>query len=79
MAAEAQVVPGQVADTAHAHQAHVPLQLVAHQAEGAFDPGFDLYTEYGGGVTITIGHGSVATPGTPQMLVELHRRAGRAS
>lgn len=47
--------------------------------EGPSDPGFDLYTEYGGGVTITIGHGSVATPGTPQMLVELHRRAGRAS
>ncbi len=46
--------------------------------DGPFDPGFDLYTEYGGGVTITIGHGSVATPGTPQMLVELHRRAGRA-
>ena len=47
--------------------------------EGPADPGFDLYTEYGGGVTITIGHGSVATPGTPQMLVELHRRAGRAT
>ncbi len=47
--------------------------------EGPTDPGFDLYTEYGGGVTITIGHGSIATPGTPQMLVELHRRAGRAS
>lgn len=46
--------------------------------EGPFDPGFDLYTEYGGGVTITIGHGSVATPGTPQMLLELHRRGGRA-
>ncbi len=46
--------------------------------EGPFDPGFDLFTEYGGGVTITIGHGSVATPGAPQMLVALHDRAGRA-
>ena len=45
--------------------------------DGPFDPGFDLYTEYGGGITITIGHGAVATPGTPQMLFELHRRAGR--
>lgn len=45
--------------------------------DGPFDRGFDLYTEYGGGVTITIGHGSVATPGTPQMLTELHRRGGR--
>lgn len=45
--------------------------------DGPFDHGFDLYTEYGGGVTITIGHGSVATPGTPQMLVELHQRGGR--
>ena len=42
------------------------------------DPGFDLFTEYGGGVTITIGHGSVGTPGTPQLLVDLHRRAGHA-
>lgn len=46
--------------------------------DGPFDPGFELVTEYGGGTTMTIGHGSVATPGTPQMLVELHRRAGRA-
>ena len=46
--------------------------------DGPFDPGFELVTEYGGGTTMTIGHGSVATPGAPQMLVELHRRAGRA-
>lgn len=45
--------------------------------QGPFDLGFDLHTDYGGGVTITIGHGSVATPGTPAMLVELHRRGGR--
>jgi gamma-glutamyltranspeptidase/glutathione hydrolase len=47
--------------------------------DGPFDLGSDLYTEYGGGVTITIGHGSIATPGTPQMLVALHAEAGHAS
>lgn len=45
--------------------------------DGPFDRGFDLFTEYGGGVTITIGHGAIATPGTPQLLVALHERSGR--
>jgi gamma-glutamyltranspeptidase/glutathione hydrolase len=39
---------------------------------------FDIHTEYGGGVTITIGHGTVATPGTPAGLALAHERYGRA-
>ena len=67
-----------------AQPGHDPVTIDGYVAmpglgrDGPFDLGFDLYTEYGGGVTITIGHGAIATPGTPQMLVELHRRGGRA-
>ncbi|MBW3657082.1 MAG: gamma-glutamyltransferase [Actinobacteria bacterium] len=38
---------------------------------------FDITTEYGGGVDITIGHGSVATPGTPAGLALASERHGR--
>jgi gamma-glutamyltranspeptidase/glutathione hydrolase len=37
----------------------------------------DITTEYGGGVGITIGHGSVATPGTPAGLALASERHGR--
>ena len=39
---------------------------------------FDVTTAYGGGVTMTIGHGSVATPGTLAAIESAHRRFGRA-
>lgn len=38
---------------------------------------FDLHTEYGGGVDMQVGHGSVATPGTPMGLALAHQRHGR--
>lgn len=47
------------------------------------DPGargrgtFAIHTDYGGGVEITIGHGSVAVPGTPAGLSLAHERHGR--
>ena len=37
----------------------------------------DLWTGYGGGVDMTIGHGSVAVPGTPMGLARAHDRHGR--
>ena len=40
---------------------------------------FTLQTDYGGGVEMTIGHGSVATPTTPAGLALAHRRHGRAA
>lgn len=45
--------------------------------DGPFDEGVDLHTGYGGGVDMVVGHGAVATPGTPQMLVRLHGLGGR--
>ena len=39
---------------------------------------FDVTTGYGGGITMTVGHGSVATPGTMAAVDEAHRRYGRA-
>jgi gamma-glutamyltranspeptidase/glutathione hydrolase len=44
--------------------------------DGPFDDGFELHTGYGGGVDMLAGHGSVATHGTPQMLVRLHELHG---
>lgn len=38
---------------------------------------FDITTDYGGGIDITIGHGSVATPGTPAGLALASDRHGR--
>jgi gamma-glutamyltranspeptidase/glutathione hydrolase len=38
----------------------------------------DVTTGYGGGVTMTIGYGSVATPGALAAVAEAHRRYGRA-
>ena len=38
----------------------------------------EVTTEYGGGVTMTIGHGSVATPGAVAAVDLAHRRYGRA-
>lgn len=38
---------------------------------------WDIHTEYGGGVDITIGPGSVAVPGSVAALEEAHRRDGR--
>jgi gamma-glutamyltranspeptidase/glutathione hydrolase len=38
----------------------------------------EVTTDYGGGVTMTIGHGSVATPGAVAALDLAHRRYGRA-
>ena len=38
---------------------------------------WDVFTEYGGGVDITIGPGSVAVPGAVAALGETHRRDGR--
>lgn len=37
----------------------------------------DLWTGYGGGVAMSIGHGSVAVPGTPMGLALAHQRHGR--
>lgn len=45
--------------------------------DGPFDPGIEVHTEYGGGVDMVAGHGSVATPGAPQMLARLHELHGR--
>lgn len=39
---------------------------------------WDVETEYGGGTTTTIGHGSVATPGALKALDLAHQRYGRA-
>ncbi|ADB34457.1 Gamma-glutamyltransferase [Kribbella flavida DSM 17836] len=39
---------------------------------------WDVTTEYGGGTTTTIGHGSVATPGGMKALDLAHRRSGKA-
>ncbi len=39
---------------------------------------FDVTTGYGGGITMTVGHGSVATPGTMAAVDAAHRRYGRA-
>jgi gamma-glutamyltranspeptidase/glutathione hydrolase len=39
---------------------------------------WDIYTPYGGGTTMTIGHGSVAVPGTLRALDLASRRYGRA-
>lgn len=38
----------------------------------------DIHTEYGGGVEMTAGHGSVATPVTPAGIALVHQRHGRA-
>lgn len=38
----------------------------------------EIRSGYGGGVNITIGHGSVATPGALAALALLHERSGRA-
>ena len=45
--------------------------------DGPFDDGIELHTGYGGGVDMVVGHGSIATPGTPSMLVRLHELRGR--
>lgn len=37
----------------------------------------EVRSEYGGGVTMTVGHGSVATPGALAALDLVHRRSGR--
>lgn len=37
----------------------------------------DITSEYGGGVSMTVGHGSVATPGALAALTRLHERSGR--
>lgn len=39
---------------------------------------WDITTEYGGGTTMTIGHGSVAVPGTLRALALVHERHGSA-
>jgi len=39
---------------------------------------WDISTEYGGGTTTTIGHGSVATPGGMKALDLAHQRSGKA-
>jgi gamma-glutamyltranspeptidase / glutathione hydrolase len=39
---------------------------------------WDVTTEYGGGTTTTVGHGSVATPGALKALDVAHQRYGRA-
>ena len=39
---------------------------------------WDIHTEYGGGVDITIGPGSVAAHGSVAAFEEAHRRAARA-
>ncbi|MEU8226438.1 gamma-glutamyltransferase [Kribbella sp. NPDC048915] len=39
---------------------------------------WDVTTDYGGGTTTTVGHGSVATPGGMKALDLAHRRAGKA-
>ncbi len=39
---------------------------------------WDITTEYGGGTTMTVGHGSVGTPGAIKALDVAHRRYGRA-
>lgn len=39
---------------------------------------FPIHTDYGGGVEMTAGHGSVATPVTPAGLALVHERWGRA-
>lgn len=39
---------------------------------------WDITTEYGGGTTTTVGHGSVATPGALKALDLAHERYGRA-
>ncbi|MDQ3732603.1 MAG: gamma-glutamyltransferase [Actinomycetota bacterium] len=38
----------------------------------------EIYSGYGGGVTMTVGHGSVATPGALAALALIHQRSGRA-
>ncbi len=40
---------------------------------------FAMHTDYGGGVEMTAGHGSVATPLTPAGLALVHERWGRAA
>ncbi|TCN30470.1 gamma-glutamyltranspeptidase/glutathione hydrolase [Kribbella orskensis] len=39
---------------------------------------WDVTTDYGGGTTTTVGHGSVATPGGMKALDLAHRRSGKA-
>jgi gamma-glutamyltranspeptidase/glutathione hydrolase len=39
---------------------------------------WDVSTDYGGGTTTTVGHGSVATPGGMKALDLAHRRSGKA-
>lgn len=39
---------------------------------------WDVRTPYGGDTTMTVGHGSVATPGTLKAVEQAHRRFGRA-
>lgn len=39
---------------------------------------WDVTTDYGGGTTTSVGHGSVATPGALKALDLAHRRSGRA-
>ncbi|GAB3950589.1 gamma-glutamyltransferase [Kribbella albertanoniae] len=39
---------------------------------------WDITTDYGGGTTTTVGHGSVATPGGLKALDLAHRRSGKA-
>lgn len=39
---------------------------------------WDVITDYGGGTTTTVGHGSVATPGGMKALDLAHRRSGKA-
>ena len=39
---------------------------------------WDVSTEYGGGTTMTVGHGSIGTPGALKALDVAHRRYGKA-
>jgi gamma-glutamyltranspeptidase/glutathione hydrolase len=39
---------------------------------------WDVTTDYGGGTTTTVGHGSVATPGGMKALALAHQRSGKA-
>ncbi len=56
---------------------YVAMPAIGREAGAAAPVVLDVETRYGGGLNMTVGHGSVATPGALAALDEAHRLFGR--